>query len=104
MGVADGVAGGSVGVGDAAPDTAGPGPAVVGDGDGLVADGVGEWFVCRGVGVGLAVCVGAGVAAGVVSAAADAVSTGAGRTYSQRANTARNSPISTRVEVRGRLP
>ena len=81
-----------------------PGVGRVGDGDGLVADGVGEWPVCRSVGVGLAVCVGVGVAVGVVAGEADAVSADGGRTCSQRANTAMNSPVSTRVEVRGRCP
>jgi hypothetical protein len=54
VGVADGVADGSLAVGDAAPDGDGLGPDVPRDGDGL-ADGVGEWPVRRGVGVGLAV-------------------------------------------------
>jgi hypothetical protein len=104
VGVADGVADGPLAVGDAAPDTDGLGPDVVGDGDGLVAEGVGERLAPRWVGVGLAVCVGRGVAAGVVADEADAVSADGGRTHSQRASTARNSPLSTRVEVRGRLP
>jgi hypothetical protein len=105
VGVPDGPAeAGWLDVGDADGD--GLGLADAGDGDGLGADGegVGEWLVRRCVGVGLAVCVGGCVAAGVVADEADPVSTDGGCTRSQRANTARNSPISTRVEVRGRRP
>jgi hypothetical protein len=88
-------------VGDAA-DGEGPGPDSVGDGDGLVGDGVGEWLVCRGVGVGVGVCADWCVAVGLGAGAGDPVAWGS-RTYRYRANTARNSPVSTTVDVRGRL-
>ena len=71
---------GALAVGDAA-DGDGLGRVTAGDGVGLVGDGVGEWLVRRGVGVGLGVCAGLCVAAGLVAGPGDAVSTGTGRTH-----------------------
>ena len=88
---------GALAVGDAA-DGEGPGPDSVGDGDGLVGDGVGEWLVCRGVGVGLGVCAGWCVAVGLVAGAGDPVASGSGAPTGRgrtRRGTTRSAPGST---------
>lgn len=81
-------------------DGLGCGDVLVGDGVEVEVEGVGvgDRLVWCGTGDSVRLGTDVGVAAGVT----DTADRYGGRTSSQRANTARNRPLSTRVEVRGR--